>query len=116
MGSPYTNTTEQVDDYTDATCNINSTISHALFHFQFGAWTVTVTTMVSGLTLHPAIPAMTHLIRQKNHIRAMMRILFIVFLLIFMIIGVLVPLWWRDCINETCTFNWVSTERENRGR
>ena len=63
-----TNTTEPVDDYTDATCNINSTVPHALFHFRFEAWTVTVTTMVSTLTLHPAIPAMTHLIRQKSHI------------------------------------------------
>ena len=107
-----TNTTEPVDDYTDATCNINSTVPHALFHFRFEAWTVTVTTMVSALTLHPVIPAMTYLIKQKSHIKAMMRILFVAFSLIFMIIGVLVPLWWRDCINETCTLNWVSTERE----
>ena len=110
-----TNTTEQVDDYTDATCDINSTLPHAVFHFRFEAWTVTISAMTSALALHPAIPTLTHPIRQKNHVKALMRILFVAFTLIFMMIGVLVPLWWRNCINETCTLNWVSTGRGRNG-
>ena len=89
-------------------CDINSTITHALFHFNFEAWTVSLPVMVSATTLQTAIPILTFPIRQKKYLRGLMVTTYIVFFSLFSLLGILVPIWWRDCINETCTLNWVS--------
>ena len=101
---PWRTNTSEVEQQ----CNINSTISYALFHYDFEAWTVAIPVMVSATTLQTAIPALTYPVRQKRHLRGLVVVIYIVFTVVYSLLGLLIPMWWRNCINETCTLNWVS--------
>ena len=100
----YTNVTED-DDNNE--CNINSTFTQNVTHFNVEAWTVAISVMVAALNVHAGIPFLTHPVKQKKHLGALMNILFLMMTSVYMILGVVVPMWWKNCINETCTLNWV---------
>ena len=88
-------------------CNINSTFTQIVTHFNVEAWTVTISVVVTALNVHVGIPLLTHPVKQKKHLGALMHILFLSMTSVYMILGLVVPMWWKDCINETCSLNWV---------
>ena len=92
----------------DIKCNVSTTFSQVTTKFNVKAWTVSIPVIVTALNLHQGIPALTHPIKQKKHLGTLMNIAFAVTTLIYMMLGVVVSLWWKDCIIETCTLNWVS--------
>ena len=91
----------------DPVCNITSSALDALFHFHFEKWTALVSLLIASFNIHSGIPSLTHPLRQKNQLRLMFDVLFIFLALLYILLG-LTSLWWRDCINENCSLNWVS--------
>ena len=77
------------------------------FHFDFNGWVVAIPVFVYALSLHQGIPGLTHPIKEKNWLRGLFNVLYIVVILIYTVLGILVALWFRDCTNENCTLNWV---------
>ena len=89
------------------TCNITSSAFNALFHFNFKKWAALVSLLIASFNIHSGVPSLTYPLRQKNQIRSMFDVLFIFLALLYILLG-LMSLWWRDCINENCSLNWVS--------
>ena len=101
----YTNATE-----TDGVeCNINSTFAEITTHFDAKAWTIAIPVFVSAFSVHTGLPFLAHPVKQKQHLRTLMIILYLAMTTMYMMLGVVVPMWWKNCIDETCTLNWVST-------
>ena len=100
------NTTFLSDD--DGVCNVTSTVADMMLHFRFEAWGALFLLLAVGYTVHPALPVLTHPLRQKQHLGKLIHVVYILFGLLYLLIGVIIPLWWKDCINENCTLNWVS--------
>ena len=89
-------------------CNINTTYNQAVIHFNVHAWMVAIPVMVMALNFHQGIPFLTHPVKQKKHLGPLMHAVVWVLVIVYMSMGVVVPLWWKDCIIETCSLNWVS--------
>ena len=102
---PWKNVTKVDDDFE---CNINSTFAQITIHFNVEAWTVIIPVTVSALAFHTSIPFLVHPVKQKKHLRKLIIVVFLVVPSLYMMIGVVIPLWWKGCIEETCTLNWVS--------
>ena len=88
-------------------CNINSTFAQITTDFDVEAWTMAIPVMVTALTIHMGIPFLSHPVKQKKHLGRLMHVLFLIMTFLYMTLGVVVPMWWKTCINETCTLNWV---------
>lgn len=102
---PWANATlSDIDD----DCNINTTISDIALRFDAKSWLVTIPLLVYGFLVPPILPSLTHPVREKHHLRSYINILFVITTCIYILVGVSVPLWFRDCIIETSTLNWVS--------
>lgn len=78
-------------------------------HFDFKGWIIAIPVFVYALTLHQGIPSLTHPIKQKQWLRGLFNVLFVSVVSIYGVLGLMVSLWFRNCTNETCTLNWVST-------
>ena len=89
-------------------CNISTTAGNVVTHFQIQNLLLAIPVFVYAHFLHQGIPALTHPVKQKQYLRAYFTILFIVIGSLYMLLGITVSLWWRDCIIETCTLSWVS--------
>ena len=100
------NTTFLSDD--DGVCNVTSTLTDMMLHFRFESWGALLLVLAVGYTVHPALPVLMHPLKQKQHLGKLIHAVFISFGLLYLLIGVIIPLWWKDCINENCTLNWVS--------
>ena len=101
------NETDHSDDE-KLECNVNTTYEHAVVHFNAHAWMVAIPVMVMALNVHQGIPFLTHPVKQKKHLGTLMHVVVWVLVVVYMSMGVIVPLWWKDCIIETCSLNWVS--------
>lgn len=88
----------------------NATITlHELFlEYSFSGWMVSIPVFAYAHILHQGIPALTHPIKEKNLLRGYFNLMFIVLGVIYMGLGLVVTIWFRDCTQETCTLNWVS--------
>ena len=76
--------------------------------FDPRGWLTAIPVFTYAFIIHQGIPSLTHPIKQKQHLRWLMVVMFAVSLLCYMSLGVVVPLWFKAQIQETCTLNWVS--------
>ena len=88
--------------------NATETMDHIVFHFNFYNWVAAIPVFVYAFILHQGIPGLTHPIRNKKYLRGYFNLLFLLIAFLYGLLGVVVALWFRDCVNETCTLNWVS--------
>ncbi|XP_003388035.1 PREDICTED: uncharacterized protein LOC100633436 [Amphimedon queenslandica] len=81
-------------------------MDHIVFHFNFYNWVAAIPVFVYAFILHQGIPGLTHPIRNKKYLRGYFNLLFLLITFLYGLLGVVVALWFRDCVNETCTLNW----------
>ena len=103
----YPNATEDFED-SDTECTVNSTSANIALRFSLEEWTESIPLIVTAFTIHQGIPFLTHPVKQKKQLVTLISSLYIVMTLIYMMVGEVVSMWWKDCIIETCTLNWVS--------
>ena len=92
---------------------LNSTIEkynygHELFKFNYSGWLLAVPVLAYGQILHMGIPSLTQPIKAKKWLRAFFAAVFICTTLLYASLGLLVSLWFKDKVQETCTLNFVS--------
>ena len=85
-----------------------SDLSRIVFRFDLKGWLVSIPVLAFAIMLHQAIPSLTHPIREKHLLREFMVAMFGAATLSYLSLGVVVPLWFKANIQETCTLNWVS--------
>ena len=93
------------DDF--LTCNITDSFHDIVTHFDARAWIISIPVMVAALNFHQGIPALMNPVKQKQHLGKLMHILLVVITMMYLSIGVVLSLWWKNCISEICTLNWV---------
>ena len=106
------NNSMTLDEYADDQCSMNTTRSNMVNRFVAQKWLLAIPVFVYAHVLHQGIPALIHPVKQKQYLRAYFTTLFVVVGVLYMLLGVTTSLWWRDCINETCTLNWVSVSQQ----
>ena len=92
----------------NASCKVNTTFEEIVTRFHAQNWLLAIPVFVYAHILHQGVPALTHPIKQKQYLGAYFNILFLVIGSLYMILGITVSLWFKDCTNETCTLSWVS--------
>ena len=104
----------EMETCSDPNANNSSTIISAtlnfkeiIFKFDIKGWLVSIPIFAYAHSLHVVIPSVTHPIRQKHWLGPFFHVLFIVMGMCYLLLGLTVSLWFRDCIIETCTLNWV---------
>ena len=85
-----------------------ATFSDIVFRFDPRGWLVSIPVFAYAFILHQGIPALTHPIREKHLLRQLMVAMFSIATISYLSLGVVVPLWFKANIQETCTLNWVS--------
>ena len=105
---PWSQTNNTTTFLIEEDCNVTGTLTNMLFHFRFEAWASSLPLLVVCFSFHPTLPVLSHSIRQKKHLGTLLGVACISFTLLYLLIGVIVPLWWKTCINENCALNWVN--------
>ena len=82
-------------------------LSQIVLHFDGVGWLVSIPVFTYAFIIHQGIPALTHPIREKHLLRQLMVAMFVAAGLSYLSLGVVVPLWFKAHIQETCTLNWV---------
>jgi amino acid permease len=85
-----------------------SDLSRVVFRFDVKGWLVSIPIFTFALMIHQGIPALTHPIKEKHFLRQFMVAMFGIATISYLSLGVVVPLWFKANIQETCTLNWVS--------
>ena len=85
-------------------------LSKIVFRFDPVGWLVSIPVFTYAFILHQGIPALTHPIREKHLLRQMMVAMFGIATVSYLSLGVVVPLWFKANIQETCTLNWVRSD------
>ena len=92
--------------------NSNSTgdynYGHELFRFNYGGWLLSVPVLAYGQILHMGIPSLTQPVEAKQWLRAFFAAVFTCTTVLYVSLGLLVSLWFKDGVQETCTLNFVS--------
>ena len=83
-------------------------ISRSVLKFDFFGWLTAIPVFTYAFILHSGIPSLTHPIRQKNGLRWLLLAMFVTAGISYFSLGIVVPLWFKSDIQETCTLNWVS--------
>ena len=93
----------------DSSTVLNATLNFkdTFFKFEIKFWLISIPIFTYAHILHEAIPSLTHPVRQKKWLGPYFHALFIILGVSYMLLGLMASLWFRDCINETCTLNWV---------
>ena len=88
---------------------INATLNFEEISFKFDikGWLTSIPIFTYAHSLHSVIPSVSHPIRQKQWLGPFFHVLFVVLGVCYLLLGLMVSLWFRDCIIETCTLNWV---------
>ena len=101
------NTTEDLSF--EEVCSLNqTTFADITTTFNPRAWFVSVPVIVTALNFHQGIPALTHPVKNKKRLGTLLHTLMFVISTAYMLLGVILSLWWKRCIDEVCTLNWVS--------
>ena len=83
-------------------------LSKIVFHFDAVGWLVSIPIFAYGFMYQQGVPGLTHPIREKHLLRQFMAAIFGIVTISYLSLGVVVPLWFKATIQETCTLNWVS--------
>lgn len=86
----------------------NATYSPTLRLFNAPGWLSAIPVFTYTFILHQGIPSLTHPIRQKQYLRWLVIAMFVTAGVLYFSLGIIVPLWFRADVQETCTLNWVS--------
>ena len=89
-----------------------SDLSRVVFRFDIKGWLISIPVLTFALMLHQGIPALTHPIKEKHFLRQFMVAMFGIATISYLSLGVVVPLWFKANIQETCTLNWVSVTNQ----
>ena len=92
----------------DNQCNETTSLTSVVTHFDFRYWTVSIPVLLFSLNMNQSLPYLIHPIKQKKHLGTLLHVVYAVLAISYLVIGVTISLWWRECINETCSLNWVS--------
>ena len=76
--------------------------------FNGWSWTSAIPVFTYAFILHQGIPSLTHPVKQKKYLRWLVVAMFSTAGICYFSLGIVVPLWFRADIQETCTLNWVS--------
>ena len=76
--------------------------------FNGWSWTSAIPVFTYAFILHQGIPSLTHPVKQKRYLRWLVVAMFSTAGICYFSLGIVVPLWFRADIQETCTLNWVS--------
>ena len=76
--------------------------------FDFDSWIVSIPVFIYAHILHQGIPGLTHPIKEKKWLRGYFNLLFLTIAVLYMTLGIVGSLWFRDTVIETVTLNWVS--------
>ena len=99
-----------LDDFPEANISDGVTTVKELFiGYSFKGWLISIPVFAYAHILHQGIPALTHPIKEKYLLRGYFNLMFLVLGTVYMGLGLVVTLWYRDCTQETCTLNWVWT-------
>ena len=79
-----------------------------LVKFDFWSWTSAIPVFTYAFIIHQGIPSLTHPVKQKKHLRWLVVAMFSTAGICYFSLGIVVPIWFRADIQETCTLNWVS--------
>ncbi len=90
--------------------NVTLAPSMSQFVLKFDAfgWLTAIPVFTYAFILHSGIPSLTHPIRQKKYLRWLLLAMFVTAGISYFSLGIVVPLWFKSDIQETCTLNWVS--------
>ena len=94
-------------------CNETTSLMSVSTHFDFGYWTVSIPVLLFALNVNQPLPILVHPIKQKKHLGTLLHIDYAIVAVMYLVIAVTISLWWRECINENCTLNWVSCKHNN---
>ena len=89
--------------------NTNYDYGHELFKFDYSGWLLSVPVLAYGQILHMGIPSLTQPVRAKQRLRAFFAAVFTCTTLLYTSLGLLVSLWFKGYVQETCTLSFVST-------
>ena len=76
--------------------------------FDPKGWITAIPVFLFAFMLHSSISSLTHPVKQKKYLQWMVTAMFVSALGSFMILGIVVPLWFKAAVQETVTLNWVS--------
>ena len=83
-------------------------IKDIVLKFDPVGWLTAIPVFTYAFILHQGIPSLTHPIKQKQHLRWLTVAMFVTAGICYFSLGLVVPLWFKADIQETCTLNWVS--------
>ena len=76
--------------------------------FDPKGWITVIPVFLFAFMLHSSLSSLTHPVKQKKYLQWMVTAIFASALGSFMILGIVVPLWFKAKVQETITLNWVS--------
>ena len=94
----------EVDLYNDSYTSSVDVVTR----FNPKGWVTAIPVMTYAFILHQGIASLTHPIRQKRYLWHLTSAMFSIALFCYMLLGVVVPLWFKQSIQETITLNFVS--------
>ena len=79
-----------------------------VLHFDPKTWTISIPVFVYAFMIHSGVSSLTHPIKQKKYLHWMMVTNFAIAEICLLTLGIVVPLWFKESVQETITLNWVS--------
>ncbi len=83
----------------------NATHSPPIKLFDFFGWISAIPVITYAFIFHQGLSSMTHPIRQKKYLHWLVFAMFVTTGVCYFSIGIVLPLWFRVDIQETCTLN-----------
>ena len=88
--------------------NYTTANTSTLEMFELKGWIVSIPVFVNAMNFHIGIASVTHPVKQKQYLHWLIVAMSVSSTICYMSLGVVVSLWFRASIQETCTLNWVS--------
>ncbi len=98
-------------DYPQAvnlTTPIKIDISSIVLKFDPKGWVVAIPVLAFAFIFHTGVSSLTHPVKQKPYLHWMVIAVFLTSGICYASLGLIVPLWFRQSIQEVATLNWVS--------
>ena len=99
---------ETVNETLNETNQTLTSLKDISTHFNFDGWIMSIPVFLYAHILHSGIPTLTHPIKEKKWLREYFSLLYATIGTLYMVLGIVGSLCFRDTVNETVTLNWVS--------
>lgn len=76
--------------------------------FEAVNWLTAIPIFTYAFILHQGLASLTHPIKQKRYLGYLTASMFTAAIFCYMMLGVVVPLWFKASVQETITLNFVS--------